>query len=79
MTKISVKMADGASMKAFLEFNVGEFLVADQTGFLGIKISERSIQYIGNAAGGSENTIASNIFGSMQFIVPSAVDIKVTR
>lgn len=79
MTKISVKMADGASMKAFLDFNLGEFLVAEQTGFLGIKISERSIQYFGNAAGGTENTIASNILGSKQFVVPSAVDIKVTR
>lgn len=79
MTKISVSTKNSSRTKEFSEFRVGEFLIAERTRFLGIKISPSSILYFGNAAGGTENAIATEIVRFKLFDVPHAVDITVTR
>lgn len=79
MTRINVSMKPTSKTKPFREFDISEFLVAEQTGFLGIKISVSSIQYIGNAVGSTQNTIATQVNGDKFFLVPTAVDILVAR
>lgn len=76
MVRLTIDSANNVVRKPFSEFRDGDFLIAFDTGNVGIKVGRRIKFY---RASGEDSSVCIDVRPTKLYDVPAAVDIKVTR